>query len=132
MSQQAVKNDGKSEKFRSSVWFILSNIFLERFSSGGVLGKIYSENYKKVLKFIFGTAILALYFNHKLHFDTNTSTTVFHANELILYFSSIIGAVMADTWLGLLKTISLMSFLMSVGSAIIAVTSIDQLHLPMK
>lgn len=78
------------------------------------------------------SAILALFLNIKLQFNSNASTTIFHANELILYFFSMIGAIIADSWLGLFKTISLMTLLMSLGAGLVAVASIDDLQLPIK
>ena len=39
---------------------------------------------------------------------------------------------MADSWLGLFKTISIMTLLFSVGVGIIAIVSIEVLQLPIK
>lgn len=70
--------------------------------------------------------------NQKLNFDSDASTAIFHANEFILYFFSIIGAIIADSWLGLYKTISLMTLLLSVGAGIVSIVSIDVFQLPIK
>lgn len=77
-------------------------------------------------------AILALYMKQELNFDSNVSTAIFHANEFILYFFSIIGAMIADSWLGLYRTILLMTLLMSVGAGILSVVSVEILQLPIK
>lgn len=81
---------------------------------------------------LISTAILALYINQKLELDSNLSTALFHVNEFVLYFFSIIGAIIADSWLGLFNTISLMTLLLSVGAGIVALVSIDALMLPIK
>lgn len=78
------------------------------------------------------TAILALFINQKLNFDANQSTALFHVNEFVLYFFSIIGAIVADSWLGLFKTISWMTLLLSAAAGLVAIASIDALELPIK
>jgi solute carrier family 15 (oligopeptide transporter), member 1 len=55
---------------------------------------------------------------------------LFHINEFVLYFFTIVGAIIADTFLGLFKTISLLTILFAVGSGIVAVASIDPLQIP--
>lgn len=70
--------------------------------------------------------------NQKLNLNSDASTAIFHANEFIMYFFSIIGAIVADSWLGLYRTIALMTFLQSVGAGIVAIVSIDLLQLPIK
>jgi dipeptide/tripeptide permease len=76
------------------------------------------------------TAILALYLNRKLDFDPSTSTAFFHLNELLAYSFTIVGAIVADSWLGMLRTLLWTSLVYSVGSLIIAVGAIEPLNLP--
>jgi dipeptide/tripeptide permease len=125
----------KQRKFPTAVPFILVNVFFERFCSGGILGKL-----RKVL-FIFvkfkqmsfsSKAILAIFLNQKLGFNSDESTAIFHANEFLLYFFTIIGAIIADSWLGLFKTISMMTLLFSIGAGTVAIATIDSLELPIK
>jgi solute carrier family 15 (oligopeptide transporter), member 1 len=78
------------------------------------------------------TAILAIFINQKLGFNSDSSTAIFHANEFLLYFFTIVGAIIADSWLGLYKTISFLTFLFSIGAGMIAVATIDSLQLPIK
>jgi dipeptide/tripeptide permease len=73
---------------------------------------------------------LALYFNRKLNFDPSTSTAIFHTNELLAYAFTIVGAIIADSWLGLFKTISLMLPIFAVGSLIVTIASVEPLSLP--
>jgi solute carrier family 15 (oligopeptide transporter), member 1 len=77
-------------------------------------------------------AILAIFINQKLGFNTNTSTAIFHLKDFFLYFFTIVGAIIADSWLGLFKTISIFTLLFSVGAGMIAIVSVDTLQLPMK
>jgi dipeptide/tripeptide permease len=76
------------------------------------------------------SAILALYLNRKLNFDPSTSTAIFHTNELLAYSFTIIGAIIADSWLGLFNTILWMSLVFAVGSTVVALAAIESLSLP--
>lgn len=69
--------------------------------------------------------------NQKLNFDANESTALFHVMELTLYFFTIVGAILADSWLGLYKTLAFMMMLFSVGAGLISVVTVDALQLPM-
>jgi solute carrier family 15 (oligopeptide transporter), member 2 len=75
---------------------------------------------------------LSIFINQKLGFNSDESTAIFHINECVLYFSTIVGAIIADSWLGLFKTISMMTFLFSIGAGMIAVATIDSIQLPIK
>lgn len=77
------------------------------------------------------SAILLLFLNLKLGYDKDTSTTIFHAYGFLGSFFAIIGAIIADSWLGIYKTILLMSMVLAAGTFIIAVGVIDVLHLPL-
>lgn len=121
------------EKFPKAVPFILSNIFFERLASGGIFGEFEKKMFRKIkFKILIFAAILSLYINQKLNFDTNSSTAIFHVNDFLLYFSSIIGAIVADKWLGLFRTISLMTLVSSIGAGVISVAAIEPLELPIK
>lgn len=74
---------------------------------------------------VFFSAILALFINQKLQFDSNSATALFHVNELVLYFSTVVFAIVADSWLGLYKTILFNTLLSAVGAGIIAIVSIE-------
>uniref|UniRef100_A0A674GY51 Solute carrier family 15 member 2 n=1 Tax=Taeniopygia guttata TaxID=59729 RepID=A0A674GY51_TAEGU len=45
-------------------------------------------------------AVLTLYFLSFFHWDENLSTAVYHAFSALCYFTPVIGAIMADSWLG--------------------------------
>jgi solute carrier family 15 oligopeptide transporter 1 len=123
-----------SLKYPKSVPFILVNVFFERFCSGGILGELSEgkfSNFSPIFH-LENLAILAIFLNTKLNFNSDVSTAIFHANEFILYFFTIVGAIVADSWLGLFKTILLLTSLFSIGAGMIAVASIDLLQLPIK
>ncbi|CAB1347066.1 unnamed protein product [Coregonus sp. 'balchen'] len=50
-------------------------------------------------------AVLTLYFINYLHWDQNLSTAVYHAFSSLCYFTPVLGALIADSWLGKFKTI---------------------------
>lgn len=76
-------------------------------------------------------AVLLLYLHEKLGFDQNTSTAIFHTNELLSYFFPIFGAIIADSYWGLFKTLLIMSLVFAVGGTTIAIGGIEPfLNLP--
>ncbi|KAF6385504.1 solute carrier family 15 member 2 [Rhinolophus ferrumequinum] len=79
-----------------SIAFIVVNEFCERFSYYGM------------------KAVLTLYFLYFLHWTEDTSTSVYHAFNSLCYFTPILGAAIADSWLGKFKVLSL------VGLSLIA------------
>ncbi|XP_067405744.1 solute carrier family 15 member 2 isoform X2 [Emydura macquarii macquarii] len=89
-----------------SIAFIVVNEFCERFSYYGM------------------KAVLTLYFLNFLHWDENLSTTVYHAFSSLCYFTPVIGALIADTWLGKFKTIIYLSIVYVIGHVIKSVGTI--------
>ncbi|XP_019505870.1 PREDICTED: solute carrier family 15 member 2 isoform X3 [Hipposideros armiger] len=79
-----------------SIAFIVVNEFCERFSFYGM------------------KAVLTLYFLYFLHWSEDTSTSVYHAFSSLCYITPILGAAIADSWLGKFKVLSL------VGLSLIA------------
>ncbi|XP_053545770.1 solute carrier family 15 member 2 [Bombina bombina] len=89
-----------------SIVFIIVNEFCERFSYYGM------------------KAVLTLYFLNYLHWDENLSTTIYHAFSGLCYFTPIIGAPIADAWLGKFNTIFWLSILYVIGHIIKSVGAI--------
>ncbi|XP_072197498.1 solute carrier family 15 member 2 isoform X3 [Excalfactoria chinensis] len=82
-----------------SIAFIVVNEFCERFSYYGM------------------RAVLTLYFISFFHWDENLSTAVYHAFSALCYFTPVIGAIMADSWLGKYKVLSMVGlFLIALGT----------------
>lgn len=88
----------------------------------------FSENFDN--KESFTLAILALYLHRKLHFDQSASTAIYHSVELLAYSFTIVGAIIADSWFGIYRTILSMTLVFAVGTAIVAFTAIELLNLP--
>ncbi|XP_019409847.1 PREDICTED: solute carrier family 15 member 2 isoform X1 [Crocodylus porosus] len=101
----------KSSKFCGSnyplsIAFIVVTEFCERFSYYGM------------------KAVLTLYFLNFLHWDENLSTSMYHAFSGLCYFTPVIGAIIADSWLGKFKTIICLSIVYVTGHVIKSVGAI--------
>uniref|UniRef100_A0A8C8YYX7 Solute carrier family 15 member 2 n=1 Tax=Prolemur simus TaxID=1328070 RepID=A0A8C8YYX7_PROSS len=83
-----------------SIAFIVVNEFCERFSYYGM------------------KAVLTLYFLYFLHWNEDTSTSIYHAFSSLCYFTPILGAAIADSWLGKFKTIIYLSLVYVLGHVI--------------
>uniref|UniRef100_A0A7N8WUX0 Solute carrier family 15 member 2 n=1 Tax=Mastacembelus armatus TaxID=205130 RepID=A0A7N8WUX0_9TELE len=89
-----------------SICFIVVNEFCERFSYYGM------------------KALLTLYFLNYLHWDKDLSTAVYHAFSSLCYFTPILGALIADSWLGKFKTIIYLSIVYVIGHVVKSVGAI--------
>ncbi|KAI7808707.1 solute carrier family 15 member 2 [Triplophysa rosa] len=89
-----------------SIAFIVVNEFCERFSYYGM------------------KAVLTLYFIHYLGWDKNLSTAVYHAFSGLCYFTPLLGALIADSWLGKFKTIIYLSIVYVIGHVVKSVGAI--------
>ncbi|XP_070770109.1 solute carrier family 15 member 2 [Enoplosus armatus] len=92
--------------YPASICFIVVNEFCERFSYYGM------------------KAVLTLYFLTYLHWDKNLSTAVYHAFSSLCYFTPILGALIADSWLGKFKTIIYLSIVYVIGHVVKSVGAI--------
>uniref|UniRef100_G7NXR2 Solute carrier family 15 member 2 n=1 Tax=Macaca fascicularis TaxID=9541 RepID=G7NXR2_MACFA len=63
-------------------------------------------------------AVLILYFLYFLHWNEDTSTSIYHAFSSLCYFTPILGAAIADSWLGKFKTIIYLSLVYVLGHVI--------------
>ncbi|XP_010587679.1 solute carrier family 15 member 1 [Loxodonta africana] len=92
-----------------SIFFIVVNEFCERFSYYGM------------------RAILILYFTRFIGWDDNLSTAIYHTFVALCYLMPILGALIADSWLGKFKTIISLSIVYTIGQVVISVSSINDL-----
>uniref|UniRef100_A0A3Q3ENA0 Solute carrier family 15 member 2 n=1 Tax=Labrus bergylta TaxID=56723 RepID=A0A3Q3ENA0_9LABR len=92
--------------FGKIICFIVVNEFCERFSYYGM------------------KAVLTLYFLTYLHWDKDLSTAIYHAFSSLCYFTPILGAVIADSWLGKFKTIIYLSIVYVIGHVVKSVGAI--------
>uniref|UniRef100_A0AAQ5X8H1 Solute carrier family 15 member 2 n=1 Tax=Amphiprion ocellaris TaxID=80972 RepID=A0AAQ5X8H1_AMPOC len=70
------------------------------------------------------TALLTLYFVTYLHWDKDLSTAIYHAFGGLCYFTPILGALIADSWLGKFKTIIYLSIVYVIGHVVKSVGAI--------
>ncbi|KFQ17556.1 Solute carrier family 15 member 1, partial [Merops nubicus] len=92
-----------------SIFFIIVNEFCERFSYYGM------------------RAVLVLYFKYFLQWDDNLSTAIYHTFVALCYLTPILGAIIADSWLGKFLTIVSLSIVYTIGQSVMAVSSINDL-----
>ncbi|XP_054636226.1 solute carrier family 15 member 2-like isoform X1 [Dunckerocampus dactyliophorus] len=92
-----------------SIWFIVVHEFCEAFSLDGI------------------KAVLTLYFLTYLHWGQDLSTAAYHAFSSLCYFMPIVGALVADSWLGNYKTIFYMCIVYIVGHAAMLLSAIPPL-----
>lgn len=129
MESKNEENASEKRKIPPAAPFIWINLMLERFSTNGISGWWIGRRVQKSQR-IFVVAILALYLYRKLHFDQSTATAIYHTEELLAYLFTIIGAIIADSWLGVYRTILWMTLVFAVGTGVVAVTAIEQLNIP--
>ncbi|NXR76575.1 S15A1 protein, partial [Pycnonotus jocosus] len=95
--------------FPLSIFFIVINEFCERFSYYGM------------------KAVLTLYFTRFLHWDDNFATAIYHTFVALCYLTPILGAIIADSWLGKFKTILYLSIVYAIGQTVLSVGSVNDL-----
>uniref|UniRef100_A0AAR2LJD1 Solute carrier family 15 member 1b n=1 Tax=Pygocentrus nattereri TaxID=42514 RepID=A0AAR2LJD1_PYGNA len=92
-----------------SIFFIVVNEFCERFSYYGM------------------RAVLVLYFRYFLRWDDDLATTIYHTFVALCYLTPILGAIVADSWLGKFKTIVYLSIVYTIGQVVMAVGAIHDI-----
>ncbi|NXK60820.1 S15A1 protein, partial [Sylvietta virens] len=92
-----------------SIFFIVINEFCERFSYYGM------------------KAVLTLYFTRFLHWEDNFATAIYHTFVALCYLTPLLGAIIADSWLGKFKTILYLSIVYAIGQVLLSVGSINDL-----
>ncbi|XP_053658366.1 peptide transporter family 1-like [Anopheles marshallii] len=99
-------------RYPRSIFFIISNEFSERFNYYGM------------------RTVLALYLTQQLAYSKDTATVIYHIFTSLAYFFPLMGAILADSWLGKFKTIFYLSIVYCAGSTLIALGAIPPLNLP--
>ncbi|XP_043550452.1 solute carrier family 15 member 2 [Chiloscyllium plagiosum] len=89
-----------------SILFVVVNEFCERFSYYGM------------------KAILTFYFANFLYWDDDLSTAIYHAFSGFAYFTPVLGALIADSWLGKFKTIIILSIVYVIGHVVKSVGAV--------
>ncbi|BFG02290.1 peptide transporter family 1 [Drosophila madeirensis] len=112
--QKKLDESGELIPYPKSVAFIISNEFCERFNYYGM------------------RTILVLYLTNKLGYNEETSTVLFHVFTMLVYIFPLIGALIADGWLGKYKTILYLSLVYSLGALIVSFGAIPLSVIPTK
>lgn len=92
-----------------SIFFIVVNEFCERFSYYGM------------------RAVLVLYFTNFFNWDDDFATSIYHVFVALCYLTPILGAIVADSWLGKFKTIIYLSIVYALGQIAMAVSAIHDI-----
>ncbi|XP_051260728.1 solute carrier family 15 member 1 [Dicentrarchus labrax] len=106
------KSKGTSKEvcgYPLSIFFIVVNEFCERFSYYGM------------------RAVLVLYFKYFLRWDNDLATSIYHTFVALCYLTPILGAIVADSWLGKFKTIIYLSIVYAIGQVLMAVSAIHDI-----
>uniref|UniRef100_A0A3B4ZS56 Solute carrier family 15 member 1-like n=1 Tax=Stegastes partitus TaxID=144197 RepID=A0A3B4ZS56_9TELE len=107
--EKKTKNKGKVFGYPLSIFFIVVNEFCERFSYYGM------------------RAVLVLYFKYFLLWDDDLATSIYHTFVALCYLTPILGAIVADSWLGKFKTIIYLSIVYAIGQVAMAVSAIHDI-----
>lgn len=65
-------------------------------------------------------SILTLYMNESLHFNTNTIGQIYGGYVGLVYFTPLLGGLLADRWLGFRKAIFIGGVVMGIGHLLLA------------
>uniref|UniRef100_A0A131YCL5 Oligopeptide transporter 1 n=1 Tax=Rhipicephalus appendiculatus TaxID=34631 RepID=A0A131YCL5_RHIAP len=95
--------------YPKAVFFIIGNEFCERFSYYGM------------------RTILTLFLINVLMFEEHTAKSVYHGFVMACYFSPVLGAMIADSYLGKFRTIFYISIVYAVGNITLAVSAVPAL-----
>uniref|UniRef100_A0A224Z6Z8 Oligopeptide transporter 1 n=1 Tax=Rhipicephalus zambeziensis TaxID=60191 RepID=A0A224Z6Z8_9ACAR len=99
----------ESKPYPKAVFFIIGNEFCERFSYYGM------------------RTILTLFLINVLMFEEHTAKSVYHGFVMACYFSPVLGAMIADSYLGKFRTIFYISIVYAVGNITLAVSAVPAL-----
>uniref|UniRef100_A0A8D3BPJ9 Solute carrier family 15 member 1a n=1 Tax=Scophthalmus maximus TaxID=52904 RepID=A0A8D3BPJ9_SCOMX len=72
-------------------------------------------------------AVLVLYFKYFLRWDDDMATSIYHTFVALCYLTPILGAIVADSWLGKFKTIIYLSVVYAIGQITMAVSAIHDI-----
>ncbi|KAH8354223.1 hypothetical protein KR084_003764 [Drosophila pseudotakahashii] len=100
-------------RYPRAVFFVLATKFFEAFAANGI------------------RTVLALYLRDDLNFTESFSTVVLHIFNFFGQFCPIIGAILADSYMGNVRTISGFSFIYAFGWLLLVLTALPAMGLSM-
>lgn len=122
----------------------MTNECCERFSYHGMRGMFINAKKKfhklknNILKItnniylILIQVILALYFRNKLGYNDDISTIIYHVFTMLVAFFPLLGALMADAWIGKFKTILYLSIVYAIGQILLSAAATPIFGLPIR
>jgi len=102
----AVEAPEKAPPYPRAVFYILATEICERFSYYGM------------------KTVLILYLTTALRYSEDAATVLYHAFAALCYCTPVLGAVLADIWLGRYRTILYLSIVYLVGSATLSLSAV--------
>ncbi|XP_041857835.1 solute carrier family 15 member 1 [Melanotaenia boesemani] len=72
-------------------------------------------------------AVLVLYLRYFLRWEVDLATSIYHGFVALCYLSPILGAIVADSWLGKFKTIIYLSIVYAIGQVTMAISAIHDI-----
>ena len=75
---------------------------------------------------IYFAAILAIYLTDALKYSESTALTIYHAWVAMCYFTPVIGAILADSFLGKFRTIFYISIIYAIGQLVLTFGSYSE------
>ncbi|KAK3927862.1 Peptide transporter family 1 [Frankliniella fusca] len=102
----------KKLKYPKVVFFIISNEFCERFTFYGM------------------RTVLSLFLKNALMMEESDATITYHVWTLLCYFFPVVGAIIADSWLGKFKTIAILSIVYAIGNIVVSLSAVTTWGLP--
>lgn len=102
----------KKLKYPKVVFFIISNEFCERFTYYGM------------------RTVLSLFLKNALRMEESDATITYHVWTMLCYFFPVVGAIIADSWLGKFKTIAILSMVYALGNIVVSLAAVTTWGLP--
>lgn len=100
------------ERYPKIVFLIILNEFCERFSYYGL----------RTVLFIYLTGFIGM--------ESSSATMIYHLFTVLCYFSPLIGAIIADGYIGLYRTIFYVSCLYCIGEIVLTFSSMPAFGAP--
>uniref|UniRef100_A0A3B4AAU5 Solute carrier family 15 member 1 n=1 Tax=Periophthalmus magnuspinnatus TaxID=409849 RepID=A0A3B4AAU5_9GOBI len=72
-------------------------------------------------------AVLVLYFKYFLNWNDDFATSIYHVFVALCYLTPILGAIVADSWLGKFKTIIYLSIVYALGQIAMAISAVHDI-----
>ena len=70
--------------------------------------------------------ILSIYLTDALKYSESTALTIYHAWVALCYFTPVIGAIIADSFLGKFRTIFYISIIYAIGQLVLTFGSYSE------